>query len=106
MFCNGKMPRYYLGDFFHDLLKPCSIPCKVLQEDEICVVCAIKAIMKTKKSLEKMKSTEITSVKKVIGQIKKDSDDSSVTYQGIELKSYDTAIFTCSHTKVSTLKGN
>ena len=39
---------------FHDLLKPYSILCKVLQEVEICVVCAIEAVMKTKKSLEKM----------------------------------------------------
>ena len=37
---------------FHDHLKPYSILCKVLQEDEICVVRAIEAVIKTKKSLE------------------------------------------------------
>ena len=39
---------------FRDLLKPTAILCKVLQEDEICVVRAIESICKTKKSLEKL----------------------------------------------------
>jgi len=35
---------------FSDLLKPASILCKVLQEDELCIVRAIEQIMKTKKN--------------------------------------------------------
>ena len=39
---------------FHDLLKPSAILCKVLQEDD---VCAIEAILKTSKAIEKLVST-------------------------------------------------
>ena len=41
--------------FFHDLLKSPSILCKVLQEDEICVVRAIQCVYNIKKSLDKLK---------------------------------------------------
>ena len=78
---------------FHDLLRPCSILCKVLQEEEICVVRAIEAVMKTKKSLEKIKTTpfeDLPSVKKALGRIKHE-EDGSVTYQGVELTYYDRA---------------
>ena len=33
--------------FFHDVLKPSAIFCKILQEDEVCVVKIIEAILKT-----------------------------------------------------------
>ena len=55
--------------YFHDLLKPASILCKVLQEDEVCIVSAIEAILKTAKNLEKVKSTpveDLTTVKVVL----------------------------------------
>ena len=41
---------------FFDILKPLSILCKVLQEDEICVVHTIEAVMKTKNCLETLKT--------------------------------------------------
>ena len=45
--------------FFHDLLKRCSMCCKVLQEREICVVWAIESVMKVKKSLETVAFEEL-----------------------------------------------
>ena len=61
---------------FHDLLNPCSVLCKVLQEEEICVVRAIETVMKNKKSLEKIKTVpfeHLPNVKKVylVGSSKK-----------------------------------
>ena len=44
---------------FHYPLKPSAILCKVLQDDELCVLCAIEAVLKTKKSMDKMKATGI-----------------------------------------------
>ena len=88
----GQDSKILLG-LFHDLLWPCSILCKVLQEEEICVVKAIEAVMKTKKSLEKIKTTpfeDLPSVKKALGRIKHE-EDGSVTYQGVELTYYDRA---------------
>ena len=79
--------------FFHDLLKPCATLCKILQEDEICMVQAIESVMKTKKSLEKIKTVELEelpSIKKVLGRIKE--EEVGVTYQGVELKMYDRAM--------------
>lgn len=44
--------RVLLGcAFFHNLLKPASTLCKVLQEAELCVVQAIESVTKTKKAL-------------------------------------------------------
>ena len=79
--------------FFHDLLKPCATLCKILQEDEICVVQAIESVMKTMKSLKKIKTVELEelpSIKKVLGQITE--EEVGVTYQGVELKMYDRAM--------------
>ena len=39
------------------MLKPAAILCKVLQEDDVCVVEAIEAILKTSKAIEKLVST-------------------------------------------------
>ena len=65
---------------FHDLLKPYSILCKVLQ-DEICGVRAIEAVMKTKKTLKTLPFEELPNVKKVLRKIKPEEDGSySVTY--------------------------
>lgn len=50
---------------FHDVLKPCAQLCNVLQDDDACIV---EAVLKTKKSIENLKSTtleNLTSVKKV-----------------------------------------
>ena len=83
---------------FHDVLKPCAVLCKVLQEDEICVVGVIESLLKTKRSLESLKTTTFENlpvVKKVISRIKKDG---IVTYQQAEITNYNSAItFLCSH---------
>lgn len=79
--------------FFHDLLKPSAILCKVLQEDELCVVRAIEAVMKTKKSLDTMKAVpfeELPTVRKVLARVKQEGG--SVTYQGAELKMHSEAL--------------
>ena len=79
--------------FFHDLLKPSAILCKVLQEDELCVVRAIESVLKTKKSMDKMKATrfeELPTVKKVLGHVQK--QDRIVTYQAADLKMHDQAL--------------
>ena len=78
---------------FRDILNPPSILCKVLQEDEVCVVRAIESILKTKKSLDKLKLTtfeELPTVKMVLSRIKE--EDGSNTYQGVVLKRHDQSI--------------
>ena len=42
---------------YHDLLKHPAILCKVLQQDEVCAVEAIEAILKTRKAILKLAST-------------------------------------------------
>ena len=52
---------------FHHLLQPVAHLSKVLQQDQLCVVQAIEVLMKTKKNLDKLKSTpfeELPSVKR------------------------------------------
>jgi hypothetical protein len=73
--------------FFHDLLQPVALLSKALQKDDLCVVHAIEVLMKTKKSLDKLRSTpfeELPSVKKVLGRVKDEAG--CVTYQGQDLK--------------------
>lgn len=79
--------------FFHDLLKSTSILCKVLQEDDVCVVQAIESIFKVKKSLDKLSTTtleEFPSVKMVLGRLRNEVD--GLFYQGVELKHHDRAM--------------
>ena len=85
--------------FFHDLLKPSAILCKVLQEDELCVVRAIESVLKTKKSMDKMKEAvfeELPTMKKVLERVQQ--AEGSVTYQAAELKNHTQAlVFMRSH---------
>ena len=79
--------------YFHDLLKPPSLLCKALQANEVCVVTAIEAILKTAKNLEKVKATpfeELTTVKKVLCSIT--HEGSSSLYQGADLNKFAEAI--------------
>ena len=79
--------------YFHDLLKPASILCKALQANEVCVVTAIEAILKTAKNLEKVKATpfeELTTVKKGLCRITHEGSSSS--YQGADLNKFAEAI--------------
>ena len=74
---------------FHDILKPAATLCKVLQSDEICAVSAIEAILKTTKSMEKLKDIEIEdfpTLKKVLSRVK--DEDGHKSYQGFELTHY------------------
>ena len=57
---------------FHDILKPLGILSKILQQEELCVVRAIEAFLRTKKSLEELKTKDFKdfpTVKKVLGRI-------------------------------------
>jgi len=77
--------------FFIDLLRPASILCKVLQDTEICVYLAIESVMKTKKALDKLKTTpfkELPTVKKVMSR-GTEGPDGSFTYQGVVVKRYE-----------------
>ena len=92
--------------YFHDLLKPASILCKELQVDEICIVTAIEAILKTAKTIEKVKSTpfeNLKTVKVVLSRMK--HENGSVTYQGADLKELDesVAFFKANHSQYSEL---
>ena len=94
IFKNGMIQKYCLGvHFFHDLLKSTGILCKVLQQDDLCVVQAIESIFKTKKYLDKVSTTaleEFPPVKKVLGHLRVDKD--GLSYQGVELKHHDRAM--------------
>ena len=62
---------------FHYLLKPAAILCKVLQQDDVCVVEAIEAILKTSKAIEKLASTSfdnLPTVKVVSSRIVHNAD--------------------------------
>ena len=81
--------------FFHDLLKPIAMPCKVLQEDELCVVRAIECVLKVKLSMDKIKAAsfeQLLTVKKVLERAQQDDDSTSVTYQSAEINRYELAI--------------
>ncbi len=94
--------------YFHDLLKPAAILCKVLQEDEVCVVSAIEAILKTAKNLEKVKSTPVDNlptVKVVLSRITHENDTTLTTYQGADLKNFTEAVsfFKANHSQYCAL---
>ena len=84
--------KFLLGcAFFHDLLRPVGILCKVLQEDGLCIVRTVESFMKTKKALDEIKSKDfedLVTVKKVLGRIQQEDDSSNVTYQGADLYSH------------------
>ena len=79
--------------FFHDLLKPCAILSKVLQDNELCVTDAIEALLKTKKNIQKLRATsfeDLPTVKKVMSRIQ--DTDNGTTYQGVQLTRYTEAV--------------
>ena len=64
--------------------------CKVLQEDELCVVRAIESVVRTKRSMDKGRETpfeELPTVKKVLERIL--GKDGTLFYQTAELKFYE-----------------
>ena len=67
--------------------------CKVLQEDELCVVRAIESVLRTKRSMDKVRETpfeELPTVKKVLERIQQ--EDGTVSYQTAELKLYEAGL--------------
>lgn len=78
--------------FCNDLLKSTSILCKVLQEDDVCVVQAFESIFKVKKSLDKLSTTleQFPSVEMVLGRLRNEKD--GLFDQGVELKHHDRAM--------------
>lgn len=60
--------------FFHDVLKPCATLSLALQAEHVNVIDAIEAVLRTKKSMEQLKSTifsELPTVKKVMSRVHK-----------------------------------
>lgn len=90
--CSAKM--LFGCTLFHDLLKPAAIHCKVLQDDEVCIVGAIEAILKTSRAIEKLTATsfdDLPTVKKVSSRIEH-SESGSTTYQGAELTKHEEGV--------------
>ena len=82
---------------FADLLKPVAIFSKSLQYTEVNVVGAIEGILKTKKSIENLKTTafdDLPSVKKVMSRVQRSEDESTteMTYQGTKITHYETSV--------------
>ena len=76
--------------FFYDILKPLGLLSKILQ-DELCLVRAIEAFFKTKKSLDEIKMKrfeDVPTVKKVLMRIQQKEGSTTRTvhsYQGADL---------------------
>ena len=93
--------RMLLGSaYFCDILRPSSILCKILQEEDVCVVRAIEAVVKTSKAGDKLKATrfeDLPTVKKVLGRISRsnESGTESMVYQGVQLTHYERALTFC-----------
>ena len=78
--------------YFCDLLKPSSTLCKILQEEDVCVVRAIESVMKTSNSGDKLKATnfeDLPTVKKVMGRMSDGDVPGSKVYQGVLLMNYE-----------------
>ena len=70
----------------NDFIEPCATLCKDLQEEEVCVVSVINALVKAAQSLDAMKSTNLSdlpTVKKILSRIKE--QDTETTYQGVHI---------------------
>lgn len=70
----------------HDLLEPSATLCKALQEEEVCVVSVINAMVKAAQSLHAMKSTNLSvlpTVEKVLSRIQ--AQDTETSYQGVHI---------------------
>ena len=76
---------------FHDLLKPAAILCKVLQQDDVCVVEAVEAILKTSKAIEKLASTSFDDIPtvKMVSSRRVHNADGSTTYQEANMTKHE-----------------
>ena len=83
-----KNAKVLLGcTVFAEILKPIGILSKVLQKEEICLYESIESVMKTKNSLEKLKTTplrQLSIVKEVMNRIREEEieDSTCYSYQG------------------------
>ena len=81
---------------FHDLLRPCAILSKALQDDELCVIDAIEALLNTSKAMEKLillPFGELPTVKKVMSKVQ--DTEEGTTYQGVLVVRYHQVIAFC-----------
>ena len=89
-----KESKVLMGcSFFHDLLKPCAILSKVLQDDELCITEAIEAVLKTNKNIDNSKATnfdDLPTVKNIMSRIQDTND--GATYQGVQITHYKEAV--------------
>ena len=76
-------------------MEPTALLCKVLQEDELCVVQAIECVFKVKRSMDKIKAAsfeELPTVKKALERIQHGESNLDITYQSAEINRYELAI--------------
>eukprot|EP00731_Ephydatia_muelleri_P021914 Em0014g505a len=91
---------------FHDILSSAATLCKALQNDELCIVSAVEAILRCTKAIEKVSTTtfeNLPMVSKVLGRMKHDTGTSH-TYQDVELSRYNEAANGRVERMFSTLK--
>ena len=70
---------------FLDILKPAAVLCKVVQDDELCVVAAIESIWKTQRHMDQLEQTsalDLPSVKHILSTMQQ--SDGKSTYQGTD----------------------
>ena len=68
--------------------------CKALQDDEVCIVGAIEAVLKTAQAITSLQTVafdDLTTVKKVLARVQKNSG-LEVTYQGAIFARYDQGV--------------
>ena len=78
--------------FFHDLLKPCSVLSKVLQDEELNIIDSIEAIMKTNKAIERIKTLNLEDLPTVSQVMSRVQGHEEVIYQGCELVNYEVGV--------------
>ena len=78
--------------FFHDLLKPCSVLSKVLQDEELNIIDSIEAIMKTNKAIERIKTFNLEDLPTVSLVMSRVQGHEEVIYQGCELVNYEVGV--------------
>ena len=73
---------------FNDILTSAVFLCKALQEDELCIVSAVEAILKATKAIEKVRTAafeDLPNVKRVLARVHID-ENGTHTYQGVDIE--------------------
>ena len=79
---------------FNNLLTTAAFLCKALQEDELCVVSAVEAILKATKAIENIRTAafeDLPTVKRVLARVDID-ENGTHNYQGVDIVKYDQAV--------------